>query len=61
MIKEAIKSAKRAIVIALEDVCGLTGHHFCHRLAAGSAKLDERWGTGVWKPVVIEGGGGDSE
>jgi hypothetical protein len=54
MIRKAILAAKRSVVIALEDVCGLTGHHFCHRLAAKSAKLDEKWNTSVW--TVIEGG-----
>lgn len=53
-IRKATRAAKRSIVIALEEVCGLTGHHFCHRLAMASAKLDERWDTRVW--TVIEGG-----
>ena len=48
MNKGLIRRAKRGIVIALEDVCGLTGHHLCHRLATTSAKLDARWGTQVW-------------
>lgn len=52
-IRKATRAAKRSIVIALEDVCGLTGHHFCHRLAMASAKLDKRWDTRVW--TVIEG------
>lgn len=57
---------RRAIVIALERLCGLLdripvysagewrmacwGCYPLH-LSRTSAELDERWGTDVWKPV----------
>ena len=56
MITKMTHAVKRSIVVALENACGLTGHHFCHRLAMASAKLDERWGTKVWTAAEGEGG-----
>jgi hypothetical protein len=58
-------SAKRRIVVFLEDACEHT-HWFTHRrpwlwlpfricpLANLSSALDERWGTGVWETVRPE-------
>ena len=51
MINDMVRAVKRGIVIALEDACELTGHHFCNSLAATSARLDRRWNTGVWSTV----------
>lgn len=46
-----IRQIKVRIVIGIESLCGLTGHHWCHRIAGMSARLDERWETGCW--VVV--------
>ena len=51
MINDMVRAVKRGIVIALEDACELTGHHFCNSLAATSERLDRRWNTGVWSTV----------
>jgi hypothetical protein len=45
---------KKRIVLALEDICERTGHHWCHRLAMWSYKLDVHWGLGIWSTVEAE-------
>jgi hypothetical protein len=44
---------RRFVVTALERLCTLTGHRlFACRLADLSARLDERWDTRVWQPII---------
>jgi len=47
-----VKRIKTGIVIGLETLCELTRHRWCNTLAGSSARLDERWGLGVWPSIV---------
>lgn len=42
---------KTAIVVGLERLCEITGHHWCMTLARKSAELDDKWGTSAWTAV----------